>query len=308
MASLDLRPAIAPYDVDGMLAYLAAHATPGVEHVDVERRVHRRLELIDADDPASAVIVTLDLSGAEGPTAAVSAVPGSGRRAPGAKVRRVLEARCAHLLDLDADPTRLFAELGRDPLLGPIVDRCPGVRAAGAWDAFQMIVKVIIGQQVSVAGASTMTGRLAQAYGVPVDTGDEALTHCFPGPSRLIDAPMEDLGFIGARARAIRGVAAAVLDGELDLSAEPDDSAGFIDRLVARPGIGPWTATIVAFRVSGDRDLFPPGDLALRRAAGELSADHDGPVADDELVEWSRRWSPLRSYGAHLLWRSTYLD
>lgn len=175
------------------------------------------------------------------------------------------------LFGLDADPAAIAQTLSRDRMLGPLLRRRPGIRVPGAWSPFELAVRAIVGQQVSMAGARTVLGRIATAHGFV--------------PERLADAAID--GMPRRRAETIRTLARAVASGELDLERP------CIDALVALPGIGPWTANYIAMRL-GDADAFPAGDLILRRNAGDLT--------EKELLQRAEAWRPFRAYAAMLLW------
>jgi AraC family transcriptional regulator of adaptative response / DNA-3-methyladenine glycosylase II len=199
--------------------------------------------------------------------------------------------RVRRLFDLDADPLRIDAHLAEDPRLAPSVRARPGLRVPGAWDTFELGVRAILGQQVSVAGATTLAGRLVQRLGRPVPGGPAGLTHLFPTPEALAAADAASLGLPRARAAAIVGLARATAEGRRPL--EPGEGP------VALAGIGPWTAAYVAMRAGRDPDAFPAGDLALRRAlAGE-----GGPAPPEREVNLrSEPWRPWRAYAAMHLW------
>jgi AraC family transcriptional regulator of adaptative response / DNA-3-methyladenine glycosylase II len=194
--------------------------------------------------------------------------------------------RVRRMFDLACDPAAATAALGRDPLLRPLLQRWPGTRIPGAWDGFELAVRAILGQQVSVAAATTLAGRLAAHAG-----GDG-----YPAPERLADAALERLGVPARRAQALRALGRAAATGRLDFGA-PDLLRA---ELLALPGIGPWTAEYVALRGAGDPDAFPAGDLALRKAV----AAGGPPVSERALAERAEAWRPWRGYAAMLLWRS----
>lgn len=185
-------------------------------------------------------------------------------------VARKNAARAIRLFDLDADPRAIHATLARDRLLAPRLRQRPGVRVPGAWDPFELAVRAIVGQQVSVAAARTLLGRIARMHGF--------------SPQRLAETTLD--GMPRRRAETIRTLARAVAHGEIVLER---DAA----RLTGIPGIGPWTAQYIAMRL-GDRDAFPSGDLVLRRNAGNLT--------ERELLHRAEAWRPFRAYGAMLLW------
>jgi AraC family transcriptional regulator of adaptative response / DNA-3-methyladenine glycosylase II len=211
---------------------------------------------------------------------------------PGAGLDRLVR-RVRRLFDLDADPGRIGGDLGRDPFLAPAVRAHPGLRVPGAWDGFETTVRAILGQQVSVRGATTMAGRLVAALGEPIPSAGGGLTHLFPAPADVARADLSELGVPGARRACLAAVARAVASGSLALdgAASLDDA---VARLTALPGIGPWTAQYVAMRALGEPDAFPAGDLALKRETG---------LNEAALVKRAESWRPWRAYAAMYLWR-----
>jgi 3-methyladenine DNA glycosylase/8-oxoguanine DNA glycosylase len=199
--------------------------------------------------------------------------------------------RVRRLFDLDADPQRIDADLARDRRLAPSVRARPGLRVPGAWDPFELAVRAILGQQVSVARATALSGRLVARFGQPVEGGTDGLTHLFPTPRALADADVASIGMPRARGEAIRDLARATAEGKRPL--EPVD--GRID--VA--GIGPWTEAYVAMRAGRDPDAFPAGDLGLRRALS--GADGTAP-SERAVLLLSEPWRPWRAYAAMHLW------
>jgi AraC family transcriptional regulator of adaptative response / DNA-3-methyladenine glycosylase II len=276
---LDYRP---PFAWDAMLSFLGARAIPGVEIV--EGGVYRR---------------TVRLGDAVG-WLAVTHEPA--RRALGASVSLSLAgvlvplvARLRALFDLDAHPSAIDAHLARDPGLAPLVLRCPGLRVPGAFDGFETAVRAVLGQQVSVRAATTLSGRLALALGDPLEA-PHGLSRLFPRPAALDDeAPIAAIGLPGARARTLLSLARAVARGDLRLERHGDAPAA-IERLLALPGVGDWTAQYLAMRVLGSPDAFPAGDLGLRKALGAGSAREIAARAD--------RFRPFRAYAAMHLWAS----
>jgi AraC family transcriptional regulator, regulatory protein of adaptative response / DNA-3-methyladenine glycosylase II len=208
-------------------------------------------------------------------------------------------ARCRRLLDLEADTGRIEDALGRDPLLAPLVRRRPGLRVPRATDGFELAVRAVIGQQVTLAAARRTAGRLVALYGRPLEEPAGTITHLFPTPAAVADVDSLELRMPRVRANALRALARAVLEGELDLSPGADRAAA-TSALLALPGIGPWTASYVGMRALGDSDAFPPGDAAVRRALERLRRD-GRPAAARRLAE---RWRPWRSYALMHLWRA----
>jgi AraC family transcriptional regulator of adaptative response / DNA-3-methyladenine glycosylase II len=181
--------------------------------------------------------------------------------------------------------------------LGAISKGCPGLRVPGAFDAFESCVRVILGQQISVAGATTLASRIATTFGDPITTPHAGLTRLSPTPHALANAPesaLRELGIISARVRTIQSFARAILDGSLRLHPVPDP-APTMERLLALPGIGPWTASVIAMRVLAWPDAFPAGDLGVMRAL-----DARSPA---EAAAHAEQWRPFRAYAALHLWR-----
>jgi AraC family transcriptional regulator, regulatory protein of adaptative response / DNA-3-methyladenine glycosylase II len=241
-----------------LLDWLAARAIPGVEAVEAD--TYRRV----ADDGRI-----------------VEAAPAAG----GLLVRGAAElGRLRRVFDLDHDPAALATAVGGDPVLGPRLARAPGIRVPGAWSGFELAVRAVLGQQISVAGARRTAEKLVLALGAPAQAAAPGLTHRFPTPEAVAAGPLP--GMPSARERALRSLAGAVAGGlRLD---PPLDREATRAALLALPGIGPWTAEYVAMRALRDPDAWPGGDLWLRRAAA--GAD---PAA----------WRPWRSYAAMLLWQ-----
>lgn len=276
-------PRRAPADVAETVGYLAARCVPGVE--EVVGGVYRR---------------ALDLPGGEGTVELSDAgdhVRCSLRLANLADLTAAVQ-RCRRLLDLDADPQAVLDALGSDPVVGPLVQAAPGRRVPGAVDGPEIAVRAVLGQQVSMAGARTLAARLVARLGAPLEAPFGGITHRFPTAAALAQAPDDVLAMPAGRRRALRGLAAAVADGEvvLDAGADRDEVRR---QLVALPGIGPWTAEYVALRALGDPDAFPGTDLHLRRALASRG------VAPADIGRAADRWRPWRSYAAVHLWHLT---
>jgi len=219
-------------------------------------------------------------------------------------VPRVL-SRVSRLFDLDADTGTIKAWLARDARLARALDGRV-VRVPGAFDGFEAGVRALLGQQVSVAAARTLAGRLVAecgvaltdaAGGMPPAGSESSLTHVFPTPAAVAGAKLERLGLTRARAAALRGFAGAIADGSLDLGAFRDlDDA--VEKLTVLPGIGDWTAQYLAMRALSEPDAFPAGDLGVRQAlarAGQLPSER-------AVRERAERWRPWRAYAVIALW------
>jgi AraC family transcriptional regulator, regulatory protein of adaptative response / DNA-3-methyladenine glycosylase II len=271
-----------PLDWETMLGYFASRAIPGMEHV--AGGCYRRTIVVDGD-------------------------PGVLELEPGGPDHLVLRAHLPHweglihvvdrarqIFNLDADVEAAHRHLGADPTLGALLAARPGLRQPGAWDPFEIGVRAIIGQQVSVAGATTVTGRLVARHGLPVaGLAPLGLTHTFPAPEIVALADLDGLGLTGARINAIRAFAGAVAKDEVRL----DRSVGLnelVRSLTAVPGLGPWTANYLALRL-GEHDAFPAADVGLQRALA--SPERPSAAALGAVAE---AWRPWRSFAAIHLW------
>jgi AraC family transcriptional regulator, regulatory protein of adaptative response / DNA-3-methyladenine glycosylase II len=291
-----------PYDWETMAQYLRYRATPGVEYVDVV-------------DGASVYRRTVHWPSASGGIDGWIAVAGSGDAArdvvvvtlSGSLLPVLMEAthRLREMLDLDADPERIAAHLADDPLLAPEVAAAPGLRMPGAWDRFELSLRAVLGQQVSVVGASTLAGRMAARFGRPVATPFERLTHAAATPEALASADLLDIAAIGmprTRANTVRELARFAAAGGLRMPIGTTCDAA-VARLDALPGIGPWTAHYVAMRALRYPDAFPAGDLGLRKALGALEGASTLPT-ERTLELRSQQWRPWRAYAAAMLWHA----
>jgi AraC family transcriptional regulator of adaptative response / DNA-3-methyladenine glycosylase II len=211
--------------------------------------------------------------------------------------RAAIEAGARRAFDLDADSEAIDAALVRDTTLAPIVRRTPGMRVPGTFDTFELVVRAIFGQQVSVAGARTSLGRFAARFGEPLDPPEGDIHYLFPGPERVAEISPEELEMPRGRAEAIRRVGGLVASGELDLSggASLDETLHALGEI---QGIGPWTLAYVAMRALRDPDAFMLGDLGVRRGFEMLGL----PSTSSELLERAERWRPWRSYAVMHLW------
>ena len=280
---LSYRP---PFDWDALATFFAGRAIAGVE--SVTGSCYRR---------------TIELHGAPGwievsPLAADSALLLRVCAPAGTDLLRLVE-RVRRIFDLDADPLAIGEALAGRGLLGPQSEVPPGLRIPGAWDVFELGVRAILGQQVTVRAASTLAARLVRAFGKPVAGAPPGLSHLFPSPAFLADADVASLGLPRARAAAIRNFSSALARGELLL----DGARGLDDavaRLSAVPGIGDWTAHYIALRALGEPDAFPAGDLALRKALGRAGK----PTTAAQAERLAAVFRPWRSYAAMALWQS----
>ncbi|HWI43792.1 MAG TPA: Ada metal-binding domain-containing protein [Nocardioides sp.] len=286
--AIDLRLAVrTPFAGATLLDFLAVRAVPGIEVAEVRPdgsgHYARTLDL-----PHGPGVARLELADIEGPGA--SYVP---LRLQLADLRDTAAAvaRMRALVDADADPVVVDGHLAADPALAPLLRRRPGLRVPGHVDGAELAVRAVLGQQVTVVAARTAAARLVAAQGRPVETGVDGLTHVFPDAATVAAMDPADFRMPRARARALVGLSAAIAGGELVLDRGPD-RAELRRRLLALPGIGPWTADYVALRALGHPDIWLPTDVGVRNA---LTAH---PTADPE------RWAPWRSYALLHLWTS----
>jgi len=274
---LRFRP---PFDWDGLLEFLAPRATPGVEAVEAGcyRRTFRLANQngwLDASLDAAANAVALRI------------------HFPDPRSLFLIVERARRVFDLSADPDDIARHLRRDPLLAPRLASRPGLRVPGAWDGFELAVRAILGQQVTVRGATTLAGRLVRAFGMPV-AANHRLTHVFPDAASLAEADVARIGLPRARAHSIRALARAVMNHDLHFSPAANIEE-FFDRFRSLPGIGDWTAHYVAMRALGEPDAFPAADLGLLKATGLAHASR--------LAARAEAWRPWRSYAAMHLWQ-----
>jgi AraC family transcriptional regulator, regulatory protein of adaptative response / DNA-3-methyladenine glycosylase II len=273
-----------PLATGPLLSFLAQRAIPGVEEVD-GATVRRAVRTRDGRPAVMALalhptkhLVTIDVSLGETPEPGI--VRG-GRR----------------MLDLDADPAAIDDVLTGDPALRPLVRRTPGIRLPGTTDEFELLVRAVLGQQVSVRGARTVAARIAARFGTALDRPAGTITHLFPTPERLADAPPGDFGVPAGRAETIRQLAGLVAAGTLDLSATADQ-AKTLQTLGEVPGVGPWTTAYLAMRGLRDTDAFPAGDLWVRRGFEALGMG----AKPAEIRARAEGWRPWRAYAVMHLW------
>jgi len=273
-----------PLDWAVMLGYFRARAIAGVEHVSED--TYRRTTAIDGDPGVielrqgteEHLLLQLHLPHWEG------------------LIHHVERAR--RIFNLDADTGAVVEQLAGDPLLGPLIQARPGLRPPGAWDPFEIGVRAIVGQQVSVAAANTIVARLVARTGTAIPgLGQLGLTHLFPAPADLANADLDGLGLTTARARAVAAFARAVLDGHIAFD-RSTTLQQFADALTATAGLGPWTAHYIALRL-GEPDAFPAADSGLHHA---LSRATGHSVTTREAEALAQGWRPHRAQAAAQLW------
>jgi AraC family transcriptional regulator, regulatory protein of adaptative response / DNA-3-methyladenine glycosylase II len=274
---LRFRP---PYDWHGVLEFLKPRATPGVE--EVEKDTYRRTILFQGE--RGYFVASHD----EGSHCLNVRVQFDNPRALFFIIERIRT-----MFDLNADWSAIASILGADPELSGKLRAHPGLRVPGCWNSFEMGVRAILGQQVTVAGATTLAGRLVEKFGEPFSTS-AGLTHIFPTSATLAQADIASIGLPRTRARTIRDFACAVENSQISFDGAMDSGA-FQKQLCTIRGIGKWTAQYTAMRTLGDPDAFPSGDLGLLRA---LHLATDG-----ELERRAEVWRPWRAYAAMYLWR-----
>jgi AraC family transcriptional regulator of adaptative response / DNA-3-methyladenine glycosylase II len=268
-----------PYDWPAMLRFFVARAIPGVDEVQgltyrrtfATGRTQGRLSVAPARD---ALTVEIDTAGkADGKT---------------------LSEKLHRLFDLDAPGKRIAVHLRRDATLATSLKKRPGLRVPGVWDSFELGVRAILGQQVSVAAASTLADRIATKFGKTAAGRHATLTRLFPKPEDLADANLNGLGLTTRRAATVTTFARAVA-GAPTLLAGGQPLDAFVERIADLAGFGPWTAHYMAMRM-GHADAFPASDLGVRKALDMAS--------EKEILRRAERWRPYRAYAAMHLWAS----
>ena len=272
-----------PYDWAALRDFLAARAIPGVERVE-DDGYSRSVEVAGKAG-------RIEVRPVRGVTALELSVHGLGPECLFSVVSKVRQ-----VFDLAADPADVRAVLKKEALLAPLLRKRPGLRVPGAWDPFEIAVRAVLGQQVSVAAARTFATRIVAAHGQPLPAPAGGITHLFPSPETLAAADLSGIGLTGARVATLRALAKAVRDGEVDLLNGEEVRRS----LLAVPGIGPWTAEYIALRGLSDPDAFPAGDLVLQRMAG-------GPkrLTERQLLARAEQWRPWRAYAVLHLWRAS---
>ncbi len=282
--TLAYRP---PMQWEHMLDFFRKRAVRGVEEV-TDRSYRRSISLRGSTG-------VLDVAPSKSANSVDVTIEGIDATALGEVVRRV-----RRMFDLDADPDSIARHLSCDPLLAPIVAAAPGMRIPSTWDPFEAVVRAVLGQQISVAGAITIAGRLADSHGRRI-AAQGTISRVFPGPSDLANADLSSLGVPASRAKTLVSVARAALGGDVKLDGsqtlEQVSSA-----LEAVPGIGPWTVQYVALRGLGEPDVFPETDLVIRKALDSLGY----PRGKDERKEAISRLSPWRGYATLYFWSAMF--
>jgi AraC family transcriptional regulator of adaptative response / DNA-3-methyladenine glycosylase II len=264
---------------------MAPRAIPSIEIV--EDKTYRRIFSLNnhigwleaaLDEPAAAISLRI--------------------RFPEPRLLFLIVERVRRLFDLLADAGEITAHLRHHPLLAQRIESRPGLRIPGSWDGFELTVRAILGQQVTVAGATTLSGRLVRAFGRPVVVSPK-LTHVFPTPEKLAESDLTRIGLPKARAHSIRSLARAVSDGKVGFTGVVNVEK-FLSQFCGMPGIGNWTAQYVAMRALGEPDAFPASDLGLLRAVGLRNPR--------ELESLAETWRPWRAYAAMYLWQGVTKD
>ncbi len=277
-----------PLPWPALLGFLGARAIPGVE--SVSEGVYRRTARLDGE---AVQIEVRALADEDALLARIDMDDATGLIDVAERLRRVF--------DLGADPEVIRDQLSRDrDLAGPLRAH-PGLRVPGAWDGFELAVRAVLGQQVSVAAATTFAGRLVRRFGDPIDSEpvEGERLYLFPTPERLARADLTKIGVTRARAQAISGLSKAVARGDVALDASQGLDAS-VEALASLPGIGPWTAQYIAMRALREPDAFPRDDLGLRKALG----NGRGPLTARALADRAEAWRPWRAYAAMALWQS----
>jgi len=278
-----------PFHWPALVQFFSARATPGVETIsgDTYRRTiswNDAHGIVEIRPDTRDGYLSLSLRGID-TTALFSTVQ-----------------TAREVFDLDAPISEVQATLGKEKVLKRMMRINPGVRVPGSWDGFELTVRAILGQQISVAAATTLAGRIAARYGAPLKTPDDdnaaSLNRIFPGAERLMHAKFLNIGLVKSRAATIRRVATAVVDGDLhfNIAQNPEE---FCNRLKKIKGIGNWTAQYVAMRALKNPDAFPDSDLGLIKAV-----EYPARITPKELMMRAENWRPWRAYAAMLLWNS----
>ena len=295
-ADQDVRISLPPnFDFAWALGFLAARTVAALESVD-DGAYRRSVRLAGKPVTFALTDARRDTNGSRRGERCLIAT------ARPALAPEVLEAAVRRMLDLDADLAGFHTLARRDPILSRIVRRRSGIRLPQLLDPFEGLTRAILGQQVSVAGASTLTDRLVRLFARPIRGARETGFLAFPTPADVAEAGADRLRALGltrVRAATLASAAARIADGGLDLEAlrevPPAEAQAALEAL---PGIGPWTASYVRMRALGDRDAFPSADLGVIKALDAVG------VARGAIVDVAERWRPWRGYATLHLWAS----
>ncbi len=281
-------PYRAPYDWQAMLDFLSLRAIPGIELV-ADQRYFRTIELAGS-------IGTLQVEHLPRQSS-LRAIVSLGRL----ENLATIIARTRHLFDLSADPIAISAALADDPDFAPLVAARPGLRVPGAWDGFEIAVRAILGQQVSVPAANQLAAKMVARLGTPIPNplGPAELTRTFPTPDRFKFEALTALGLPRQRARAIASLADAFLKNPQLFDPKPSLQAA-IDEFCRLPGVGQWTAQYIAMRVLRESDAFLADDAVLRRSLG----GRGNRLSSQQLISRAQPWRPWRAYAVLHLWTS----
>jgi DNA-3-methyladenine glycosylase II len=286
VATLEL-PYKAPFDWRRLLRFFSGRATPGVETVE-DGAYRRAIEW--AGDSG-----TLSVREHPRKRCLVASIEG-----PVSRHVDALAGPIAKMFDLHADPKKIGAALAADPWLAPLIDAAPGLRVPGAWSGFELVVRAIVGQQISVKGATTIIGRLVQRAGERIEGHPHDNTAWrFPTPEALAAVDLAQIGMPGKRVAALQGFAHAVATGDVPLDSATADASELRAALLALPGIGPWTVEYVAMRAWRDPDAWPAWDLVLMQS---ICARDPSLVRPTQQRTRTDAWRPWRAYAAMHLW------
>jgi AraC family transcriptional regulator of adaptative response / DNA-3-methyladenine glycosylase II len=278
-----------PYDLEIMLSFLRARAIPGIEAVSGSQYArtiaigHERGVLVVEPVPGNCLKATV--------------------RFPNLKCLPAIIARVRRVFDLAADPLAIGAHLSQDPTLAPLVAARPGLRVPGAWDGFELAVRAILGQQITVPAATKLAGKLVRACGETIDDPaavDHGLTHVFPTPRQLVGTDLAAVGIPKARRTALSSLATAVVADPLIFGPRRSLEEAIV-QLRSLAGVGEWTAQYIATRELREPDAFPATDIGLLRALSDGNGARPSP---DELLARAEHWRPWRAYAALHLWAS----
>ncbi|HEY4126086.1 MAG TPA: AlkA N-terminal domain-containing protein [Rhizomicrobium sp.] len=276
---------VPPYDWGAMMDFFAARAIEGIEVVEPDR--YRRTIAIDGEQG------TISVSPVVGKNALAATIA-----FPNVKALPTIVSRIRRMFDVGADIRAINAHLKKDPRLADAIRARPGLRVPGAWDPFELALRAVLGQQITVGAARKLAGKLVALCGPALVPGMPGLTHVFPTPAQVAAADLSKLGMPGARLRTLAAVAKATID-QPDLFSTARDLESAVARLCALPGIGEWTAQYIALRALHEPDAFPASDVGLLRAMDDYLGKRASP---EELLMLAQVWRPWRAYAAQHLW------